>query len=178
MEKYLHIVCLDVPYPVDCKSAFIMFYEIKALYEKGVKIYLHCFEYSRPRNNIMNMFCEKLYYYPKHKGHKGLSLSLPYIVSSRANKQLTKNLQEDNYPILVHGIHSTFFLTEQLVPERKTIVRLHYAEHVFYNHLAKLDKSLLKKIYYNNESRLLKCYEQKISSKASFAALTNETKKI
>ena len=46
-EKHLHIVCLDVPYPVDYGGVFDLFYKIKALSEAGVKIHLHCFEYGR-----------------------------------------------------------------------------------------------------------------------------------
>ncbi|MEO5996490.1 MAG: glycosyltransferase [Chitinophagaceae bacterium] len=176
MEKRLHIVCLDTPYPVDCKSAFIMFHEIKALYEKGVKITLHCFEYSRPGNDILNQYCDRVYYYPKQKGHKGLSFSLPYIVSSRSNEQLGKNLEADDYPVFVHGVHSTFFLNRLATTGRRIVVRLHCAEHSYCNSLVNIESSFLNKIYYQHESRLLKCYEKNLSSKAVFATLTEETK--
>lgn len=53
---------------------------------------------------------------------------------------------------------------------------MHCAEHSFYNSLINIDSSLLNKLYYQNESRLLKCYEKELSSKAVFAALTEETK--
>ncbi len=176
MEKRLHIVCLDSPYPVDCKSAFIMFHEIKALHRKGIRITLHCFEYTRPGNDILKEFCENVYYYPKQKGHKGFSFSLPYIVSSRADETLTSNLQADDDPIFVHGVHSTFFLTRFNTTGRKILIRLHCAEHSFYNSLVTIDTSLINKIYYQYESRLLRCYEKNLSSRAVFATLTAETK--
>lgn len=176
MKKRLHIVCLDIPYPVDCKSAFIMFNEIKSLYERGVKITLHCFEYSRPGHDMMHSYCEHIYYYPKRKGHKGFSFSLPYIVSSRSDEHLVENLQRDNDPIFVQGVHSTFFLTRLNTANRKVMVRLHCAEHSFYSNLADIDSSFINKFYYHNESRLLKCYEKNLSAKATFAALTEETK--
>ncbi len=153
-----------------------MFNEIKALHKMDVKITLHCFEYSRPKQDCINSFCEHVNYYPKQKGHKGFSLSLPYIISSRSDEQLVKTLQADNYPVYVHGVHSTFFLTRLDTSNRKILVRLHCAEHSFYNNLANIDTSLINKIYYQNESRLLKCYEKNLSTKAVFATLNEKTK--
>ena len=46
-ERHLHIICLDVPYPVDYGGVFDLFYKIKTLHELGIKIHLHCFEYGR-----------------------------------------------------------------------------------------------------------------------------------
>ncbi len=175
LEKRLHIVCLDTPYPVNCKRSFIMFNEIRALHEAGVKTTLHCFEYSRPKQDYLDSFCEEVIYYPKQKGHKGFSFSLPYIVSSRSDEQLVKNLEADDHPVYVHGVHSTFFLTRLDTSNRKILVRLHCAEHSFYNKLANIDTSLINKIYYQNESRLLKCYEKELSAKAVFATLNEET---
>ncbi len=155
-----------------------MFNEIKVLHEMGVKTTLHCFEYSRPQQDYLDSFCEQVIYYPKQKGHKGLSFSLPYIISSRSDETLVTNLQADNDPVYVQGVHSTFFLTQLDTHNRKILVRLHCAEHSFYNKLATIDSSILNKIYYQNESRLLKCYEKNLSSKAVFAALNEETKNI
>jgi glycosyltransferase involved in cell wall biosynthesis len=153
-----------------------MFNEIKVLHEMGVKITLHCFEYSRLRQDHLESLCEQVNYYPKQKGHKGLSFSLPYIVSSRSDEQLVKNLQADNNPVYVQSVHSTFFLTQLDTSNRKILVRLHGAEHSYYNNLANIDSSFINKLFYQNESRLLKCYEKKLSSKAMFATLSDETK--
>src|SRR5207237_6838839 len=51
-------------------------------------------------------------------------------------------------------------------------VRLHNVEFDYYRQLARSGTSVLKKIYYLNESRLLKKYERKIANKAMFIAVT------
>ena len=48
-EKHLHVVSFDVPFPANYGGIIDVFYRIKTLSESGVKIHLHCFEYSRNR---------------------------------------------------------------------------------------------------------------------------------
>jgi hypothetical protein len=47
MNKTLHIICHDVPWPADYGGVVDLFYKIKALHDEGVKIKLHCFDYGR-----------------------------------------------------------------------------------------------------------------------------------
>jgi hypothetical protein len=47
MTRHLHIICLNVPFPVDYGGVFDLFYKLPALHDQGVKIHLHCFEYGR-----------------------------------------------------------------------------------------------------------------------------------
>ena len=63
MEKYLHIICLDVPYPPDYGGVFDLFYKLRYLKERGVKIILHCFEYGRGQQSALNEYCTKVFYY-------------------------------------------------------------------------------------------------------------------
>jgi hypothetical protein len=174
LEKHLHIVCLDVPYPADYGGAFEMLFKIKALHEEGVRIHLHCFEYGRGQQPALKEWCDSVHYYERMSGHKGLSMKLPYIVSSRANEQLLENLQKDNYPILLEGIHSTYFLSTGQLDNRKVLVRLHNVEHDYYQHMARQSRSLWKKVYYRNESRLLKKYEAELAPKASLLAISEQ----
>jgi hypothetical protein len=67
VKKYLHIVCHDVPYPLDYGGVFDLFCKLKALKEAGVGIYLHCFEYGRGRQPELNKFCEEVYYYHRNE---------------------------------------------------------------------------------------------------------------
>ena len=164
MDKHLHIVCLDVPYPPDYGGVFDLFYKIKTLHELGVKIHLHCFEYGRGEQQELNKYCTKVDYYKRVKGLLQLPVSLPYIVSSRANNTLLKNLLKDDYPILLEGIHCTYFLYTNQLKNRKVFVRLHNVEFEYYRQLAKSENAFLKKLYFLNESRLLKKYEKKIAS--------------
>ena len=177
MEKHLHIVCLDVPYPADYGGAFEMLYKIKALHAEGARIHLHCFEYGRGKQEALNAFCEEVLYYDRMKGHKGLSMQLPYIVSSRANPQLLENLRKDNYPILFEGIHTTYFLHTGELANRTMFVRLHNVEHDYYAQLANNTRRIWKKIYYLNESRLLRRYEKGIANKATILAISEKEAK-
>ena len=54
MNKHLHIVSFDVPYPPDYGGAIDVYYKLKALHEEGIKIYLHCFEYGRGESAASN----------------------------------------------------------------------------------------------------------------------------
>lgn len=171
MDKHLHIVCLDVPYPVDYGGVFDLFYKITALHQQGIKIHLHCFDYGRGKQDELNKYCTEVFYYKRKRGLKGFSLRLPYIVNSRRNKKLLSNLLRDNYPVLLEGIHCTYYLYKKKLQGRKIFVRLHNAEFEYYKQLARSETSFLKKIYFLLESRLLKKYEEKIASKAFIVAV-------
>lgn len=171
---HLHIVCLDVPYPVDHGGIFDLFYKLVALQREGVKIHLHCFEWGRGRQPMLDQYCFSVDYYPRTTGVAGLSPSLPYIVSSRRSKQLLHNLLRDNYPILMEGVHCTYLLSDDRISSRNCHVRLHNVEHIYYQHLYNTTRSNLKKIYYRWESNTLQDYERSIARKAHFWAVSEK----
>ncbi len=173
-DHHLHIICLDVPYPVDYGGVFDLFYKIKALSEAGIKIHLHCFEYGRGKQPELDKYCTEVKYYSRLKGYKGLSSSIPYIVGSRANKELLKNLLRDDHPILMEGMHCTYFLHSGDLPGTRCFVRLHNVEYQYYRQLAVTTSSLFKKIYYYFESKLLKKYEASLANKATFWPVTDK----
>ena len=174
MDKHLHIVCFTVPYPADYGGVIDVFYRIKALYELGVKIHLHCFDYVRGEQPGLNKYCTEVNYYERYTGLKGVSFQLPYIVRSRANKKLLQNLLKDDHPVLLEGIHSTYFLFTGQLKHKKVFVRLHNVEFEYYRQLAKNEKSFFKRLYFNIESRLLKNYEEKIANKATLLAISKK----
>ena len=168
MDKHLHIITLDVPWPADYGGVVDLFYKIVWLHKLGIKIHLHCFTGGRPVQNELNKYCQSVTYYNRKKFPGGVSLTLPYIVSSRREKSLLKNIQQDDYPVLMEGIHCTYFLYNGGFKNRKVFVRLHNVEYNYYNKLALHEKNFLKKLYYTTESFLLKRYERKIAGKATF----------
>lgn len=174
MNKSLHIVSFDVPWPADYGGVIDVFHRIKALHSQGVSIKLHCFEYGRGEQPELKNYCSEVHYYQRQEGHKGLSLSLPYIVASRSNAALWERLQQDNDPILLEGIHCTYGLHAGLLSNRKTAVRMHNVEHEYYHQLAQWERSLMKKAYYHHESRMLKRYEKLISQQSLFLAITDK----
>lgn len=170
MEKHLHIIAFDVPYPVDYGGACDVFYKLPAFQALGIKIHLHCFEYGRGEQDTLNQYCTTVNYYKRLSGHKGFSTQLPYIVSSRINENLYLNLLKDNHPIFMEGVHCTFLLHDERFKNRRCFVRLHNVEYRYYKELYQNSSSPFKKAYYWHESRLLKCYEKTIASKATFWA--------
>lgn len=174
MEKHLHIIAFNVPYPPDYGGAMDPFYKLAALQAQGVQIHLHCFDYGRGEQSILNNYCASVAYYERCFGHKGISNTLPYIVSSRKNERLLENLLKDDYPILMEGVHCTYLLFDNRFSRRKCFVRLHNVEYQYYRELCNGTSSLLKKLYYWIESNLLKSYERKISSRAVFFAVTEQ----
>ena len=172
MDKHLHIVALDVPWPADYGGVVDLFYKLKALHQLGVKIHLHCFTQGRTPQEELNKYCVAVNYYQRKKNIRGFSLHLPFIVQSRKNNELIENLKKDNYPVLLEGIHCTYYLYNDELRNRKVIVRLHNAEFEYYKQLAKNESNLLKKLYFYNESRLLFKYEKSVARKAGFIAVS------
>jgi hypothetical protein len=180
LDKHLHIVSLDVPYPVDYGGAFDIFYKLKFLKEAGIRIHLHCFVNKREPQPILEDYCERVDYYPRQTGHKGLSYQLPYIVSSRNSEELVENLLKDKYPILIEGIHCTYFLHDKRfanLADRKIILRLHNVESVYYRQLFQSSHASLKKLYFLAESLLLKKYEACIVKKVSLILSVSDADK-
>jgi len=142
----------------------------------GIKIHLHCFEYGRGQQPELNQYCEEVFYYERKKLLQTTQLRLPYIVSSRINPLLIKNLLKDEYPVLLEGIHCTYYLYNGKLKDRKILVRLHNVEHEYYSQLAKSTDNIFKKTYYRLESRLLKKYEKAIAGKTKLLAVNEKDK--
>lgn len=167
MEKQLHIICLNIPFPVDYGGVFDLYYKLPVLQQLGVKIHLHCFAYGRAEQAILNQYCASVHYYPRERGIKALSLTYPFIVKSRSNKQLLDRLAQDEHPILMEGVHCTFLLNDKRFANRQCFVRLHNVEHIYYRHLFTFTKSPFQKYFFLWESVLLKKYEKLIAQKAT-----------
>ncbi len=175
MNRRLHIVCLDVPWPADYGGAIDMFYRIESLYKAGIKIHLHYFTYNHRGNpNELNQFCEKINTYERKTGIKGFSITKPYIVSSRINNELISNLNKDNCPVLLEGVHCTGILPEINTSNRKIVVRLHNNESAYYRYLSVSAKNVFKKIYFRFESFLLRNYESSLPKNCLYACITRK----
>lgn len=173
-ERHLHIITHDVPWPADYGGVVDLFYKIKTLHQSGVKIYLHCFVNKRPPQDELEKYCSTIKYYKRNADIRHFSFRLPYIVNSRKNVELISNLKKDNYPILVEGIHCSYYLYTGQFTNRIVLLRLHNAEFEYYHHLALYEKNPLRKFYYSHESRLLKKYEKRLADKVKIAAVSEQ----
>ena len=173
MNRYLHIVCLDVPWPADYGGAIDMMNRIRMFHHAGIRIHLHYFSYNeRGTPNELNQFCETINVYERSGIRHGFSMKMPYIVQSRINEQLIDRLNEDNHPVLLEGIHCTGILPFLERRQRRIVVRMHNEESIYYNELARAEKGVLKKIYFRNESRLLKRYTRALPKDCTYACLS------
>lgn len=168
MEKRaLHIVCLQVPYPPDYGGVIDLFWKLKYLHERGIEIYLHCFDDDRGAREELNEFCKQVYYYKRKKGLRSISLKLPYIVKSRTSKELQNRLLKDTYPVLLEGVHCTHLLHKNILNNRRVLLRVHNIETDYYRQLSQTTNSWLHKLYFLVETRLLKKYEPQAFAKAT-----------
>ncbi len=162
LANHLHIVSFDIPFPADYGGIVDVYYKIKALHELGVAVHLHCFEYGREHSPALKSICKEVHYYKRNEGHKGFSLQYPYIVSSRTDESLWNRLNADEHPVLLEGVHSTYGLVSGYLKKKNVAIRLHNVEYEYYKQIGSWEKSLFRKAYMSNESRLLKRYEEKL----------------
>ena len=162
MHKKIHIVSFDVPFPPDYGGVLDVFLRAKGLKALGYYVILHCYEYGRGRNHDFSEIADEIYYYDRKNGVKSALSSLPYIVKSRNSEALLNRLLEDNFPILLEGQHSTFWINELLKKQRKVAIRMHNIEWQYYRDLAKDAKTTSERLFFSLESRKLRKQELKL----------------
>ena len=161
----LHIVCFTIPFPVTYGGVFDLFYKLKALNNIGVEIYLHCIQYGQNQEQPeLEKFCTQVFYYKRKKVFPFRFFGKPYIVESRIIPALIDKLNEDQAPVLIEGIHCSGIIDYIQSPNRKIVIRLPNVEFIYYKNLAKTSTHLLKKLYYNLESRRLEIWEKQLIS--------------
>lgn len=171
-ERHINIVSFDIPYPPDYGGVIDVFFKIKALSEIGVRVHLHCFQYGRDFSPELEALCEDVTYYRRRGFFSSLFFSEPHIVSSRRSVPLLRNLLKNDYPVLFEGLHTTFYLQHPKLSQRLRIVRMHNIEFIYYMHLAKVEKKLLKRLYFKKESAKLKKYQKILQSASMIAAIS------
>ncbi len=159
MDKHLHIISFNVPYPPDYGGVIDVFYKIKALHEAGAQVHLHTFHYGRDESPELEKICASVKYYPRAKFFQAIYSSVPYIVGSRKSDDLLSNLVEDEHPILFEGLHTCIYLDHPSLKNRMKIVRMHNIEWDYYNSLGKAERNFFRKFYLFSESKKLKEFE-------------------
>lgn len=172
VEKSIQLVSFNVPYPPDYGGVIDVFYKIKALSESGISVYLHCFEYDRPRAKELEKYCAKVFYYQRNKGVRYQLFAKPYIVITRNNDQLLRNLSSVNVPILFEGLHTCYFLGHPELANHFQLVRTHNVEHDYYLNLVKSEPNFFRKIYFRIEAIKLKKYEKVLKKAAHLLCIS------
>lgn len=155
-QKHLQIISFTVPLPANYGGAIDVFEKLKALHTLGMKIHLHCFTYDRLPAKELELYCEKVYYYPRKLYHPLSWLHpYPYIVASRRDHNLLKRLQDLKAPILMEGVHATFYAGHKSLKDYPKYLRMHNDEAAYYYQLAAETQHIFKKWYYKREARRL-----------------------
>jgi hypothetical protein len=163
LDKTLHIVSFDVPYPPNYGGVIDVFYKLVNLHRAGVKIILHCYEYGRGQQQELEKYCHKVYYYKRKTSFfKGLS-PVPYIIKSRTSDELVKNLLADSAPILFEGLHTCYYIGDERFKNRVKVYRESNIEHHYYYHLAHAEKNGLKKLFFVTEARKLYSFQSHLA---------------
>jgi len=162
-KRIVHLVSFNIPYPPDYGGIMDVFYKISALKRQGVGVILHCFSYGRGRSRTLERECLRVHYYRRELNLFHLFRKEPFIVVSRRNDMLLKDLLTDSHPIIFEGLHTTHFLGHKALEGRITMVRTHNIEHVYYRNLASNEKNPFRKLYYSTEARKLERYEPKLA---------------
>jgi len=175
--KRIHLIAFDVPFPPNYGGIVDIFYKLKSLHENGVKVVLHCFVYRGHNKPSLELeqYCERVYYYRRNQNIYKLFFSIkPYIVTSRKNKRLLKNLCADNAPILFEGLHTCFYLDHPLLVNRKKYVRVHNIEHNYYIGLANIEPNFFKRNYFLKEAERLHAYEKILNNAEAIFSISKQ----
>ncbi len=156
-----------MPYPVNYGGVYDLFYKLPALQQQGVIIHLHCFDKDRGQQPELTKYCKEVFYYKRNTGRRGLSARLPYIVASRSNEDLAQRLLQNDYPVLMEGVHCTYITNDKRFTNRKMFVRVHNAENEYYRQLYNFSHKIKNKVYYLLEAKKLYNYENILTKRAA-----------
>ena len=173
-ENHIHIVSFDIPCPVNYGGVIDVFFKLKALVERGFKVHFHCFEYGRERSERLEALCVETHYYKRNMSLGNLLSSKPFIVTSRISDDLIKNLMNDDYPILLEGLHTCGVLLDSRMAGRKIFVRAHNLEPEYYRYLAETEKNLRKRLFLKIEAKKLRKFESVLSKATGILAISNK----
>ena len=167
-----HVVVFNVPWPANYGGVIDSFYRIRAMAQAGLNIALHCFDYGRGHAPELTRWCTEVFYYPRRPAAFGMLGLEPYIVSSRASVALHHRLLRDNQPILFDGLHTTSYLDDPQLEQRRKVVRMHNVEWQYYRALAGVERRLLPELYYHLESWRLRRYESRLHHAQALACIS------
>lgn len=172
MNKKLHIVSFDVPYPPNYGGIIDIYFKIRELHKQGVEIHLHNYISNDKKEQVaLEKYCKKVYYYKRKNFLFSLLSFLPFRVKSRSNKKLLQNLKNLEIPILFEGLQSMYALSK--FNFNNSYVRAHNIEHTYFFGLAKSEKNILKKTIFFIEGHKLKRFEKKLKKAKGIFTISN-----
>ena len=173
-DNHIHVVSFDIPCPVNYGGVIDVFFKLKALVERGFKVHFHCFEYGREHSERLESLCFETRYYKRNMSPRNMLSNKPFIVTSRISESLIQDLMQDDYPVILEGLHSCGVLLDPRMKNRKIFVRTHNVEHDYYRYLAKTEKKLSKKLFFKIEAWKLQRFETILAKATGIFAISNK----
>ncbi len=165
--RHLHLIAFNVPDPPNYGGVIDVFYRIKAFYELGISITLHCFYHDRSPSKKLEEWCSAVHYYPRKPALQSLSWQYPMMMKSRRSQALVKNLHADDSPIFFEGIQTCYNLTNEALKNKTKIIKLHNIEWKYYKALGEATSNPFLKLFYLSESWRL-YHTEKIFEEADY----------
>ena len=162
-NKTLHLISFDMPYPPNYGGIIDVFYKIRALHRVGVNIILHVFDHGKASSDELKEYCQQIYYYERKTGIDSQLSTLPYIVKSRRQPILLKNLMKDDWPIFFEGLHTTYYLSHPFLKNRLKIYRESNIEHHYYWKLSLASRKIIDKVFFAVEAARLFLWQKQLS---------------
>ncbi|HUH72846.1 MAG TPA: hypothetical protein VLZ75_00425 [Chitinophagales bacterium] len=163
-NKEVQLVSFAAAYPADYGGVIDVYYKLKTMHQMGIKVHLHTYVYgTHQKSKELESLCASVQYYKRDFSSKYFQ-GWPYIVSTRYNKKMIRNIVNLGFPVILEGLHTCFlvdFLKEKSIPY---VVRMHNIEWKYYQFLAQVEASFVKKKYFLEEARRLRSYEKVVQS--------------
>ena len=160
----VQLVSFAAPFPADYGGVIDVYYKLKTMHQMGMKVHLHTYVYgTHQKSKELESLCASVTYYPRDFSTKYFQ-GWPYIVSTRFNKKMMRNIESLGFPVILEGLHTCFlvdFLKEKKIPH---VIRMHNIEWKYYQFLAEVEASFVKKKYFLEEARRLRTFEKCIQT--------------
>jgi hypothetical protein len=162
LEKHLHIVYPESPWPANHGLSIELLHKLRSLHREGLHIHLHIHRSTRGEQRLTDPSCATIDHYasddPEGRAHPGL----PRAVAQRSSAALTHRLKQDDHPILFAGLETTLPLASDDWSGRKICIRLFDHEHAHAEDVISHTRSWFKKFSLSGESRKWLDWEKKI----------------
>lgn len=163
MKIPIDIVAFAVPDPPHYGGVIDVFYRLKALKSAGLDVRLHCFVYGQhKRSEPLEQLVGEVYYYRRPLSRRMLLSPVPFIVRTRMDDSLLRNLSAGEGPILLEGLHCCGFIQRRELSHRPMLVRTHNVEWQYYRHLSQTAGNLARRVFFKIESWKLRRFEDRV----------------
>jgi hypothetical protein len=163
MERSLHIICFDHPFPPQYGGVIDVYFTIKALAEAGVSLHIHVFGTSQKEEaDPLFAFSEQVYFYPLKSKIQGVFSGLPLSMALRQHPELLERLLQFKAPILFSHLKVSALAFHPELQAYPKFLRLQNVESDYYAGIARQESHWIKKQLYYRDSKRYRSLENRL----------------